>query len=60
MEKFEGKIIHFINNAIIENEHGDPEEESENFECDVEDTLNTAKKTIEILVSRSFYYTVSE
>lgn len=60
LEKFEGKIIHFINNAIIENEHGDPEEESENFECDVEDTLNTAEKTIEILVSRSFYYTVSE
>ena len=47
-------------NTIIENEHGDPEEESENFECDVEDTLNTAEKTIEILVSRSFYYTVSE
>ena len=60
LEKFEGKIINFINNAIIENEHGDPEEESENFECDVEDTLNTAEKTIEILVSRSFYYTVSE
>lgn len=60
LKKFEGKIIHFINNAIIENEHGDPEEESENFECDVEDTLNTAEKTIEILVSRSFYYTVSE
>ena len=60
LDKFEGKIINFINNAIIENEHGDPEEESENFECDVEDTLNTAEKTIEILVSRSFYYTVSE
>ena len=60
LEKFEGKIINFINNDIIENEHGDPEEESENFECDVEDTLNTAEKTIEILVSRSFYYTVSE
>lgn len=60
LEKFEGKIINFITDAIIENEHGDPEEESENFECDVEDTLNTAEKTIEILVSRSFYYTVSE
>ena len=46
--------------AIIENEHGEQEEESENFECDVEDTLNTEEKTIDILVSRSFYYTVSE
>ena len=60
LEKFESKIKNFITDAIIENEHGEPEEESENFECDVEDTLNTEEKTIDILVSRSFYYTVSE
>ena len=60
LEKFESKIKNFITDAIIENEHGEQEEESENFECDVEDTLNTEEKTIDILVSRSFYYTVSE
>jgi hypothetical protein len=60
LEKFERKIKNFITDVIIENEHGEPEEESENFECDVEDTLNTEEKTIDILVSRSFYYTVSE
>jgi hypothetical protein len=60
LEKFERKIKNFITDAIIENEHGEQEEESENFECDVEDTLNTEEKTIDILVSRSFYYTVSE
>jgi len=60
MEKFERKIKNFVTDAIIENEHGEQEEESENFECDVEDTLNTEEKTIDILVSRSFYYTVSE
>lgn len=60
LEKFERKIKNFVTDAIIENEHGEQEEESENFECDVEDTLNTEEKTIDILVSRSFYYTVSE
>jgi hypothetical protein len=60
LEKFERKIKNFITDAIIENEHGEQEEESENFECDVEDTLNTEEKTIDILVSRSFYYTVTE
>jgi len=60
LEKFERKIKNFITDVIIENEHGEQEEESENFECDVEDTLNTEEKTIDILVSRSFYYTVSE
>lgn len=60
LEKFERNIKNFITDVIIENEHGEPEEESENFECDVEDTLNTEEKTIDILVSRSFYYTVSE
>ena len=60
LEKFERKIKNFITDAIIENEHGEQEEESENFECDVEDTLNTEEKTIDILVSRSFYYTISE
>ena len=60
LEKFERKIKNFITDVIIENEHGEPEEESENFECDIEDTLNSEEKTIDILVSRSFYYTVSE
>jgi hypothetical protein len=60
LEKFERNIKNFVTDAIIENEHGEQEEESENFECDVEDTLNTEEKTIDILVSRSFYYTVSE
>jgi hypothetical protein len=60
LEKFERNIKNFITDVIIENEHGEQEEESENFECDVEDTLNTEEKTIDILVSRSFYYTVSE
>ena len=60
LEKFERKIKNFVTDAIIENEHGEQEEESENFECDVEDTLNTEEKTIDILVSRSYYYTVSE
>ena len=60
LEKFERNIKNFITDVIIENEHGEPEEESENFECDVEDTLNTEEKTIDILVSRSFYYTISE
>jgi len=58
MNDFEKKIINFV--LDIEFEHGfeEAQEESETFECNVQDVINE-NKTIELIITRSYYVTVT-
>ena len=60
MSDFEDKILEFVADVEFEERFGEAEaqEESERFECDVQDGLNE-NKTIELFISRSYYVTIT-
>jgi hypothetical protein len=58
MSDFENKILNFVVDVEFEHGFSEAQEESENFECNVQDGLNE-NKTIELVISRSYYVTVT-
>jgi len=59
MSDFEDKIINFIVDVEFEHGFSEAQEESENFECNVQDGLDEENKTIELFISRSYYVTIT-
>lgn len=59
LSNFENKILDFV--VAVDFEHGfsEAQEGSEIFECNVQDGLDEENKTIELLISRSYYVTVT-
>jgi hypothetical protein len=60
LEELENKIKDFICSVDFENELGESQEETDVFECTVENDLNEENKTINVSVSRSYYVVISE
>jgi hypothetical protein len=60
LEELENKIKDFICSVDFENELGESQEETDVFECNVENDLNEENKTINVSVSRSYYVVISE
>jgi len=59
MSDFEDKILNFIVDVVFEHGFSEAQEESENFECNVQDGLDEENKTIELIISRSYYVIVT-
>jgi len=60
LEELENKIKDFICSVDFENGLGELQEETDVFECTVENDLNEENKTISVSVSRSYYVVISE
>ena len=60
LEKLENKIKDFICSVDFENELGESQEETDVFECNVENDLNEENKTINVSITRSYYVVISE
>jgi hypothetical protein len=60
LEELENKIKDFICSVDFENGLGELQEETDVFECTVENDLNEENKTINVSVSRSYYVIISE
>jgi len=60
LEELENKIKDFVCSVDFENGLGELQDESDVFECTVENDLNEENKTINISVSRSYYVIISE
>jgi hypothetical protein len=60
LEELENKIKDFICSVDFENELGESQEETDVFECTVENDLNEENKTISISITRSYYVVISE
>lgn len=59
MSDFEDKILNFILHVEFNESFKEAQEESENFECNVQGTLDEEDKTIELVISRSYYVTIT-
>lgn len=59
MSDFEDKILNFILHVEFNESFEESQEESENFECNVQNTLDEEDKTIELVISRSYYVTIT-
>jgi hypothetical protein len=60
LEELENKIKDFICSVDFENELGESQEETDVFECNVENDLNEENKTINVSITRSYYVVISE
>jgi len=60
LEELENKIKDFICSVDFENELGESQEETDVFECTVENDLNEENKTINVSITRSYYVVISE
>ena len=59
LSNFENKILNFVVDVDFEHGFSEAQEESEMFECNVQDGLDEEDKTIELIISRSYYVTVT-
>lgn len=59
LSNFENKILDFVVDVDFEHGFSEAQEESEMFECNVQDGLDEEDKTIELIISRSYYVTVT-
>jgi hypothetical protein len=60
LEELENKIKDFISSVDFENGLGELQDESDSFECTVENDLNEENKTISVSITRSYYVVISE
>ena len=59
MSDFENKILNFVVDVDFEHGFSEAQEESEMFECNVQDGLDEEDKKLELIISRSYYVTVT-
>lgn len=59
LSNFENKIINFVVDVEFEEGFSEAQEESEMFECNVQDGLDEEDKKLELIISRSYYVTVT-
>jgi len=60
LEELENKIKDFICSVEFKNELGESQEETDVFECNVENDLNEKNKNIYVSITRSYYVVISE
>ena len=59
LSNFENKILDFVVDVDFEHGFSEAQEESEMFECNVQDGLDEEEKKLELIISRSYYVTVT-
>ena len=59
LSNFENKILDFVVDVDFEHGFSEAQEESEMFECNVQDGLDEEDKKLELIISRSYYVTVT-
>ena len=59
LSNFENKILDFVVDVEFEKGFSEAQEESEMFECNVQGGIDEEDKTIELIISRSYYVTVT-
>lgn len=59
LDDLEKKILDFISGVKFSNDCGELQDDSERFECDVQSTIDDKYRTIELIISRSYYVTVT-
>ena len=59
LSNFENKILVFVVDVDFEHGFSEAQEESEMFECNVQDGLDEEDKKLELIISRSYYVTVT-
>lgn len=57
LDNLEYKVKRFINKVDFVGSYGEPQDDTEMFDCNVLDSLNYENKTVELFITKTFYTT---